>query len=123
MFNESLRKRAHKQNFKLPRHAMKSFNTISKNCFAFLAALLIQSPAQGQQILVSDTGGGSGYVNEYTLSGQEIAAPLVRTENDLQGIAVSGNVLYTADFYDGTIGEYNIATGQPINSSYIAASQ
>jgi hypothetical protein len=102
---------------------MKDFNKISKYCFAFLAALLVQSPAQGQQILVSDTGGGSGHVNEYTLSGQGIATPLVPTENDLQAIAVSGNVLYTADFYDGTIGEYNIATRQPINSSYIAASQ
>jgi hypothetical protein len=72
------------------------------------------------QLLVGNAGGGSGYVNAYTLDGTPIALPLAHVQvGYLEGIAVYGNHLYTADLDSGTIGDYNVSTGQPFNTSYI----
>lgn len=72
------------------------------------------------QLLVGNDGGGSGYVNSYTLDGTPIALPLAYVPAGyLRGIAVYGNHLYTADLDSGTIGDYNVSTGQPFNASYI----
>jgi hypothetical protein len=72
------------------------------------------------QLLVGNTGGGGGWVNSYTLDGTPIALPLaVVPFGYLEGIAVYGNHLYTADLDSGTIGDYNVSTGQPFNTSYI----
>jgi hypothetical protein len=72
------------------------------------------------QLLVGNTGGGSGLVNSYTLDGHPIALPLVRVGSGfLEGIAVYGNHLYTTDLDSRTIGDYNVSTGQPFNTHYI----
>jgi hypothetical protein len=102
---------------------MKSSNKISAHCLALMVVFLGQSSIYGQ-VYVGDAGGGDGFVNTYTFSGQSIETPLLYTPNGVQeGITVSGNVLYIADYYHGTIGEYNATSGAVINSSYIAASQ
>ena len=73
------------------------------------------------QLLEGDAGGGDAYVNEYSLTGQTEDAPLASVSaGNLEGIAVSGNDLFTADRYSGTVGEYNLSTGQAINSSFIS---
>ena len=40
--------------------------------------------------------------------------------NGPAGIVVSGANLWVTDQYDGTIGEYNAATGAPINTSLVS---
>jgi hypothetical protein len=89
-------------------------------CFACLLFLAFQKSANAQ-LLEGDAGGGSAYVNEYSVTGVPIASPLAHVQaGDLEGIAVSGNDLFTADSYSGTVGEYNLTTGQPINPSFIS---
>ena len=99
---------------------MKSSSSIL--CFGAILMFAVSLPAPAQ-LYVSDANGGEGFVNEYTLSGNSLKAPLVRPDNGylLEGIAVSSHRLFTADFYTGTIGEFSAATGAVINSHLIDA--
>ena len=94
-------------------------------CFAFLllAASLAQPSARGQ-VYVGDGAGGPGAVHEYTLSGSVITPTLVGGYSQtpyLQGIAISGTRLFTADDVDGKIGVFNVNTGAVINTALINA--
>ncbi len=84
----------------------------------FFLAIYGQAAAQ---ILVGDAGGGAAYVNKYSAAGAVINSPLAHVQaGDLEGIAASGNFLFTADRYSGGVGEYNLTTGSVINATYIS---
>jgi hypothetical protein len=94
--------------------------TILRSLLLGMALFLSLRNFATAQLLEGDAGGGSAYVNSYTLDGTPIASPLAHVQaGDLEGIAVYGNNLYTADRYSGTVGDYNVSTGQPIDTSYI----
>lgn len=96
------------------------FTLLRSLCLGGILFLGLQCVATAQ-LLEGDAGGGAAYVNSYTLTGTSTASPLAHVQaGDLEGIAVSGNHLYTADRYSGTVGDYNLTTGQPFNASYIS---
>jgi len=95
---------------------------LTRFLLSFILFLSLQGYAAAQ-LFEGDAGGGDAYVNEYTATGQPIATPDISVgyaAGDLEGIAISGNDLFTADRYSGTVGEYNWTTGQAINSSFIS---
>jgi len=94
---------------------MKSFNSISKNWFSGLLATLLclcSISAVHAQIFVTNYFGGT--VGEYNADGTTMNASLLSGLDNPFGIAVVGSNLFVSNFGDGTDGtitEYNIATG------------
>jgi len=90
------------------------------------AALLWANPAisRAQNLYVSNYGDGypgSGTVGEYNpINGAAISTFGSPSGLDLPyGIAISGSDLYVANYWYGTVVEYNVTTGATINSSFI----
>jgi DNA-binding beta-propeller fold protein YncE len=72
----------------------------------------------GDKLFVADA--ASGLVAEYTTSGMLVNAALITGLNDPSGIAVFGGHLFVTSFSDGTGGEYDAATGAPINTALVS---
>jgi hypothetical protein len=81
----------------------------------------------GSNLFVVNNGGGavSGSIGEYTTAGVTVNAALVTGLNDFpQYLAVFGTSLFVTNETAGTsssgsIGEYDIATGSPINAALV----
>jgi DNA-binding beta-propeller fold protein YncE len=84
-------------------------------------ALAATSLKADDDIFVSDLYGNSG-ISEYSLSGQQVATPLVNNSDVNQpfGMAISGDTMYVANMGSDTIGTYDATTGAPINTSFIS---
>jgi len=94
---------------------MKSFNSISKNWFSGLLAILLglcSISAAHAQIFVTNYLNGT--VGEYNTDGTTVNASLLSGLDNPFGIAMVGSNLFVSNFNDGTNGtitEYNLATG------------
>jgi WD40 repeat protein len=66
--------------------------------------------------------GTFGEINVYNATtGAPLASPLVSgLLNSPAGLAISGNMLFEANFYGGNIGKYDATTGAVINASFIS---
>jgi hypothetical protein len=72
--------------------------------------------ARAQQFYVSNF----NMVGEYdAATGAAINASLIAGLDAPEGLALSGNTLFVANFGSGTVGEYNAATGAAINANFI----
>jgi hypothetical protein len=82
----------------------------------YIAALCAMPGTARAQIFETNYG---GTVGEYTTSGATVNAALVSGLATPYGIAVSGGLLFVADYYNGTIGEYT-TSGVTVNAALVS---
>ena len=85
---------------------------IQKGFFGFVEGIAVS----GDKLFLADL--YSGLVAEYTTSG----ALMAKSGLDLR-IAVFGGHLFVTNFGNGTVGEYDAATGAPIDTALVSGAQ
>jgi PEP-CTERM motif len=88
----------------------------TKKIYGFALALTcsLGATVRAQDIYVFD----SSRVGEYGLDGSTVNTSLIPGLSQPEGLAISGNYLFVANFVSGTIGEYGL-DGSTVNASLI----
>ena len=81
-----------------------------------LALAALCAPAAHAQTLYTTDFNGSGNINSYNAAGTATSGFTPPTGSGSNGVAVSGNTLYVANYNSGTINTYNATSGAAIGT-------
>jgi hypothetical protein len=75
----------------------------------------------GTNIYLTSLEGNPGVVAKFNLDGTPVNKAFISGfSSGPSGIAISGSNIYVADFFNGTIGKYDLATGAAVNVSLVS---